>query len=73
MLSYDDLIARAEAFARTGREQEAQRAAGYPRCVWCGAPTPATFGNSRTPMCGECYEIVAAVDPRNVRRLHRGE
>lgn len=70
--NYDAMIARAEAFARAGREEEERRQAAYPRCVWCGAPTPATFGNSRAPMCAECYAEIAT-DARQLRRLHRGE
>lgn len=72
MTDYDDLIARARAFAAAGEAQERERAAAYPRCAWCGEPTPGNFGNGRTPICAGCYAIVSA-DPRVVRRLHRGE
>lgn len=72
-MEYDDLIARARAFAAAGREEEQRRAAQYPRCAWCGEPTPATFGNSRAPICAACYAIITSADPRMVRRLHRGE
>lgn len=69
---YDDLITRAQAFAAAGEAQERERAAAYPRCAWCGEPTPGNAGNGRTPICAECYRAVAVTE-QAVRRLHRGE
>lgn len=71
-MTYDDLIARAEHARIVADYQERLRAATYPRCAWCGEPTPGNAGNGRTPICAGCYSVIAA-EPRMVRRLHRGE
>lgn len=71
-MTYDDLIARAEYARVNAEEQERLRAATYPRCAWCGEPTPGNAGNGRTPICAACYRDVA-VTAYAVRWLHRGE